>query len=186
MQKLIFSAIVISILVIASVACGSDNESNETVGSLEPQAVEEAVTTDTSTTSTTSTTIEIQVEEVVPEYVEPVYEEPAYVEPVYEEPVYYEPPPAVEVPAGSIEEIICSVFGDQCQKALSVAWCESNYNPNVVGAAGERGLMQIHPVHINNLPAYGLTWDSMFDPYSNLQYAYALYSSQGWSPWTCA
>jgi hypothetical protein len=158
---------------------------------LEPQTVEEAVTTDTSTTSTTSTTIEIQVEEVVPEYVEPVYEEPAYVEPayqepVYEEPVYYEPPPAVEVPAGSIEEIICSVFGDQCQKALSVAWCESNYNPNVVGAAGERGLMQIHPVHINNLPAYGLTWDSMFDPYSNLQYAYALYSSQGWGPWTCA
>lgn len=99
------------------------------------------------------------------------------------------PPPAPVVPevaAGSIEEMICNTFGDQCQKALSVVRCESSFNAGTVGAAGERGLFQIHPVHIPYLQDRGMTWDSMFDPASNIAYAYDLYSRSGWGPWTCA
>jgi soluble lytic murein transglycosylase-like protein len=81
--------------------------------------------------------------------------------------------------------MICATFGDQCSKALSVVQCESNFNPGVVGAAGERGLFQIHPVHIQYLAPFG-GWDAMFDPAANIAYAHNLYSQQGWGPWTCA
>lgn len=105
------------------------------------------------------------------------------------------PPPVQEAPvapveviaydAGSLEGMICAAFGDQCSKALSVVQCESNFNPGVVGGAGERGLFQIHPVHVPNLGSYG-GWDAMFDPASNIAYAHALWSGSGWGPWTCA
>lgn len=108
-----------------------------------------------------------------------------YIAPPPTSPVATEPPPAA-IPAGSIEEMICNTFGDQCQKALSVVRCESSFNPGTVGAAGERGLFQIHPVHIPYLQDRGMTWDSMFDPASNISYAYDLYSRSGWGPWTCA
>jgi hypothetical protein len=95
--------------------------------------------------------------------------------------------PVVEVvPSGDLEQMICATFVDQCAKALSVVYCESRFDTNTVGAAGERGLFQIHPVHIPYLADRGLSWDSMFDPASNIAYAYDLYSRSGWGPWTCA
>jgi hypothetical protein len=100
-----------------------------------------------------------------------------------------EPVPVPEVPVvqptSDIESLICQTFVNDCAKALSVAWCESNHNPSVVGGAGERGLFQIHPVHIPNLSSYG-GWDAMFDPSANIAYAFDLYSRAGWGPWTCA
>jgi hypothetical protein len=117
----------------------------------------------------------------------PVTAPPVTVPPVTAPPVTIPAPPVpvVEFAAGTIQDMICATFGDQCAKALSVVQCESNFNPNVVGGAGERGLFQIHPVHANNLGAYG-GWDAMFDPAANIAYAYALYSGSGWGPWTCA
>lgn len=95
--------------------------------------------------------------------------------------------PSVEVvPSNDLERMICATFGDQCSKALSVVYCESRFNTGTVGAAGERGLFQIHPVHIPYLADRGLSWDAMFDPASNIAYAYDLYSRSGWGPWTCA
>lgn len=141
-------------------------------------------TTTTEATTTTAPEVTTTVAPTTTVYIPPTTTT-IYVPPPPPAPVVSEPP-VVEIPAGSIEEMICNVFGDQCQKALSVAWCESRYNPGTVGAAGERGIMQIHPVHIQYLGNYGLTWDDMFDPAANLTYAYALYSSQGWGPWTCA
>jgi hypothetical protein len=182
---LLIVSLLIGVFVIAVTAKGNDNKV------VEPALVEQPTTTVKPTTTTTEP--EVVVEEVVEEFVEPVqtYEEPApYVAPpVTDPPVEYVPveePVVYAAPAGSIEDLICQYFGDQCQKALSVAWCESRYNPGTVGAAGERGIMQIHPVHIQYLGNYGLTWDDMFDPAANLTYARALYNSQGWGPWTCA
>lgn len=188
MKKIIISTSMASIILLAVSGCGADTEENvSTVNTqativVEPEVVEETTTT----TSTTSTTVVI--EPVIEEEPLEFYEEPVYQEPASEyvaEPAPIAPEPVVDAPAGSIEDMICSVFGDQCSKALSVAWCESNYNPGVVGGAGERGLFQIHPVHIPNLGQYG-GWDAMFDPSANIAYAYALYSGSGWGPWTCA
>lgn len=95
-------------------------------------------------------------------------------------------PPSEVVPSNDLESMICATFGDQCSKALSVVYCESRFNTGTVGAAGERGLFQIHPVHIPYLADRGLSWDAMFDPVSNIAYAYDLYSRSGWGPWTCA
>lgn len=60
--------------------------------------------------------------------------------------------------------------------ALAVFWCESKWSPNATGAAGERGLAQIHPIH----------HDSTFDPLGNMLAAYRI-SSGGydWSAWSC-
>lgn len=111
---------------------------------------------------------------------------PTTLPPVTAPPTTAPSPPPVEYAVGSLEEMICATFGDQCAKALSVVHCESRFNPGTVGAAGERGLFQIHPVHIPYLADRGLSWDAMFDPASNIAYAHDLYSRSGWGPWTCA
>lgn len=179
-----FKAVAIAVLISLSlVACAPADTSTQlqTVDSPPPISV---VTTTSSTTSTSTT--------IAPPTVPPttVYAAPIPLPPTETIPA---PPETVQAPiveqqvqlSSDIEALICSTFVNDCAKALSVAWCESNYNTNVVGAAGERGLFQIHPVHIPNLSPYG-GWDAMFDPSSNIAYAYALYSSSGWGPWTCA
>lgn len=175
----ITAGIAAAVLGIVSISLSVSNVEPEV--SAAPTTTEIVTTTVKPTTTTTvveaTTTTEAYIPPTTTVYVPPT--PPPAPEPIPE-------PVVVDVPSGSIEEMICNTFGDQCQKALSVAWCESRYNPGTVGAAGERGIMQIHPVHIQYLGNYGLTWDDMFDPAANLTYAYALYSSQGWGPWTCA
>jgi len=70
--------------------------------------------------------------------------------------------------------------------AVKVAICESGLNPLAVGSHGERGIFQIHPVHISSLQKVGFTWNDMFDYQKNIQYAKLLYGWQGWSPWSCS
>jgi hypothetical protein len=76
-------------------------------------------------------------------------------------------------------------------EALRVFSCESvNFRPDVVygpteGAAGERGITQLHPVHIDKFYQRDWTWDDAFNPERNLAVAYAIYADQGWGPWTC-
>jgi hypothetical protein len=76
------------------------------------------------------------------------------------------------------------VFGDEF--AVKVATCESGLNPRAVGSHGERGIFQIHPVHISSIQKAGFTWDQMFDPNINITYAKMLYNWNGWQPWTCS
>lgn len=47
---------------------------------------------------------------------------------------------------------------ENVERLLRVMTCESGGNPNATGGAGERGLMQIHPIHA----------DSTYDPRGNL------------------
>lgn len=98
-------------------------------------------------------------------------------------PVTQQPP--VVVPHGDLEALICSHSWD-CGTALRVARCESTMRPDAVGRAGERGLMQVHPVHRARIERLGYTWDQMLQPGPNLAVAHDLYREQGWRPWTCA
>lgn len=92
----------------------------------------------------------------------------------------------ISVPTGkeAIASEIRRVFGTEY--AVQVAVCESGLNPNAVGSHGERGLFQIHPVHISSIQKAGFTWDQMFDPNANIAYAKLLYGWQGWNPWSCS
>ena len=61
---------------------------------------------------------------------------------------------------------------------------ESKGDPGVTGAAGERGLMQVHPTNAAYLEARGLAWVSMYDPLTNLNAGYELYLYWGgFSAW---
>ena len=162
----------IAIVAILLLGCSSEPQAVRVVPSPTTTEVVPTITfpptTEAPTTTTTTTTV----------YVPPTT-------------VYVAPPttttvPVEVVPASDVEQMICDTFGDQCAKALSVVYCESRFNTGTVGAAGERGLFQIHPVHIPYLADRGMSWDAMFDPASNIAYAYDLYSRSGWGPWTCA
>lgn len=64
------------------------------------------------------------------------------------------------------------------ETALRIMHCESRGDPNATGAAGEMGLMQIHP-----------RWhaDATYDPLGNLLAAYRISGGgRDWSAWTCA
>ena len=93
---------------------------------------------------------------------------------------------AVATPVGkeTIANYIRSKFGSEY--AVKIAVCESGLNQYATGSAGERGIMQIHPVHAYSMTKVGFTWDSMYQWKANIDYAYLLYSWQGWNPWSCS
>lgn len=68
-------------------------------------------------------------------------------------------------------------------EAAPVIECESGGNELAVGAAGERGLLQLHPVHQIRVEQLGYTWDQMFERYPNLHVAYTIWLRQSWWPW---
>lgn len=80
-----------------------------------------------------------------------------------------------------VAAVIRRVFGPTAGAAIRVASCESHLYPRAVGAAGERGLFQIHPVHFGWLDEWRL-----FEPAYNSRIAYRM--SRGgtdWSAWAC-
>ena len=94
--------------------------------------------------------------------------------------------------ACSTEEMIWSAFTargatpEQVGEAIRVAECESSLRWDAVGAAGERGILQIHPVHRGRVEALGFSWDEMLMPWQNAVVAADLWAEQGWRPWVCA
>ena len=100
-------------------------------------------------------------------------------------------PEPVQPSSGSVENITCSYDWD-CDTALRVFRCENGFDaygywrPGVIGGQGERGIAQIHPIHLERIHNLGYTWDDMFNPTANLAVAYSLFQEQGWEPWACA
>lgn len=96
------------------------------------------------------------------------------------------PPPPAPLVSSGCPELIVDTFGVTAAAACDVAYCESTWQSWVVGAAGEVGWFQIHPVHFPYLWAtYGAAAD-LSSPAINVAYAYSL--SRGgtnWSAWTC-
>lgn len=79
---------------------------------------------------------------------------------------------------GSVRSIICHVFGSQCSKALSVAWCESRFN--VYARNGQYlGLFQMGSFARSH---YGHSWNA----WGQARAAHRYYLDAGWSPWSCA
>ncbi|WP_116996651.1 LysM peptidoglycan-binding domain-containing protein [Desertimonas flava] len=96
--------------------------------------------------------------------------------------------PSGPVPSGGeVEQMIREIWpDDQEERALQIAWRESNYRPDVTSRTGCcHGVFQIHEQHLSWLADYGITSVSqLFDARTNIQAAYYLYQrSGGWGPW---
>lgn len=68
-------------------------------------------------------------------------------------------------------------------RALEVSRCESGLNTGAWAYMGEdsRGLWQLN---LRAHPQFA-AWN-LFDPQINAYFAYHLWATQGWGPWTCA
>ena len=71
--------------------------------------------------------------------------------------------------------------------AAPVAFCESTWNPVVEdGAAGERGLLQLHPGWWRELAAeMGHEWSELNDALVNMTVAYEIWRTVGPGEWSC-
>lgn len=91
------------------------------------------------------------------------------------------------LPLDGLEALVCS-YPWPCAEALAVARCESGVDAagrlNGTAAVGgsSYGLFQINAVHAYRWPEF---WDEWMDPTKNTDWAFQLWSEQGWSPWTC-
>ena len=96
-----------------------------------------------------------------------------------------------------VEQRILSRFGvSRGPRAVRIARCESRtprrpLNPLAVGAAGERGLFQIHPIHFGQPARRGsrliIRAARLFDADYNIRVAFEM-SGGGryWGAWSCA
>lgn len=96
------------------------------------------------------------------------------------------PPPAPDASAAEVEAIIREVWPDELEeKALQIAWRESNYRPSAKNACCY-GVFQVYwSVHRAWLGDIGITSaDQLYDPTLNARAAFALYErAGGWGPW---
>lgn len=66
----------------------------------------------------------------------------------------------------------------------AIEQCESQGDPLKEGLLGERGRLQIHPIHTAKFEARGWTFDDAYDPEKNLVIAAEIWWWQGWAPWS--
>jgi len=82
----------------------------------------------------------------------------------------------------NLEALICS-YSWSCDTALRIAGCESGLRAEAISWTGESfGLFQIWQGHAWRWLDY---WEAWSDPVRNTQWAYELWSEQGWTPWDC-
>ena len=96
-------------------------------------------------------------------------------------------PSAAARPAGPVADEIRAGFARfgavVAEQAVDVATCESDLVETAEGNLGERGVLQIHPVHREMIERLGYSWDDMYRAGPNAVVAAELYSSEGWRPW---
>lgn len=93
----------------------------------------------------------------------------------------------VKTERGEIEAYIREVFGDEAENAFKVLSCENKgLNPKAINhnrnGSVDQGIFQINNIHRNG-KAKG---KDMFDYRQNIDVAHAIFSEQGWRPWTCS
>jgi predicted NACHT family NTPase len=83
--------------------------------------------------------------------------------------------------------LIKETFPGDEERALAIAKCESNFNPNARNPHNkdgtvDGGLWQINSVHDKKLDALGL---DKFDPEDATTFARMLYEERGFRDWVC-
>lgn len=102
------------------------------------------------------------------------------------------------VPWSKVRAAISAAFGRGLAPRMeAIARCETggSYEPATdIGAAGEVGILQIHPGWWTRWPSrsaplvasMGYTRDDLFDPTVNAEVGFRIYQAQGLQAWTCA
>lgn len=80
------------------------------------------------------------------------------------------------------QELVDSIFGWPGRQLVQ---CESGWNQWAVGAAGELGALQIHPVHKGLVARMGYRWEDMHQWEPNLRVAVEIRRTQGLRAWSC-
>jgi Lysozyme like domain len=86
-----------------------------------------------------------------------------------------------------LEALICARAWN-CAEAIAVAACESgrDMSGRLDGQwatnGNHYGIFQISYVHAPNFPGFYENW---MDPVFNIEVAFAIWSEQGWYPWSC-
>jgi Lysozyme like domain len=86
-----------------------------------------------------------------------------------------------------LEALICAKAWN-CAEAIAVAACESgrDMSGRLDGQwatnGNHYGIFQISYVHAPNFPGFYENW---MDPVFNIEVALAIWSEQGWNPWSC-
>jgi Lysozyme like domain len=89
---------------------------------------------------------------------------------------------------GSFETIVCAEPWP-CGEAIAVAACESGtdrngkLDGNWATDGYSYGLFQINAIHADRWADF---WSAWSDPVKNTEWAFEIYSEQGWSPWSCS
>jgi hypothetical protein len=94
------------------------------------------------------------------------------------------PPPVLGTPA-EVKAMIEQMWpADSVDKALAIAWRESNYRPEVYNGWCCYGVFQINAsAHQRRLAAHGWITQDLFDPRVNITIALEIFDEQGWGPW---
>ncbi len=108
------------------------------------------------------------------------------------EPTHVHPSdPAHLVYTGSIPDLIQRIFreegaGEWAAVAVSVAACESGFDPSAIGGSGEVGLFQLLPVN-GLLPTfYSYGFSNWASPTEQSIFVARYILANSWSPWSCA
>ena len=81
--------------------------------------------------------------------------------------------------------LVKTYFGDLANHALCIMKWESGGNPDIKNLhSSARGLFQI----LASLwaPYFGVTYDQLYDPATNIRLAHLIYLSSGWGAWNVA
>jgi len=96
-------------------------------------------------------------------------------------------PVPAQLPPDGLEALVCS-YPWPCEEALAVARCESGVDRSgrldgaFARSGSNYGLFQINAIHAWRWAGF---WTSWMDPAQNAQWAFELWSEQGWRPWAC-
>jgi Lysozyme like domain len=94
---------------------------------------------------------------------------------------------ATPVPPDGLEGIVCSKPWP-CDQAIAVASCESGLDRNGrldgnwARNGNNFGLFQINGIHADLWPDFDTSW---MDPVKNTEWAFEIWSANGWRPWSC-
>jgi hypothetical protein len=96
--------------------------------------------------------------------------------------------PSRQYSADEVKALIRQMWPtDSVEKALDVAWKESNYLARADNGICCLGVFQInYGSHKRRLAARGLGREGLFDARVNIEIAIEIFNEQGWSPWTTA
>lgn len=94
---------------------------------------------------------------------------------------YVEPPLADESTQEQSIRVIKKVWRRDWQTGVAISKCESGLRPNAfnghnTNGTWDAGLFQVNTIH-------GIDKETLFNPYANAGYAYALYKEQNLAPW---